>query len=157
MYQQFYFFQSQLLKHLQSLHLNIQTTFPFHSDERLTHKPVDLINSKQPWGVHGRKHFSKFPWDKNPALRSDNLSYKKSWFPSEKPSLLYPSISLSGATVFVIRLVSIFSVESNGNCTIIPWIFESLFNNSICWTNYEDQCEMKGRKYANLLFCSWSI
>ena len=62
-------------------------------------------------------------------------------FDFDKQSLVYPSISLSGATVLAIRLVSIFSVESNGNCTIIPWIFGSLFNWSICWTNCEEEEE----------------
>lgn len=39
--------------------------------------PVDRINSKQPFGVHGTKHLSKFPCDRRPALRSDNLIEKK--------------------------------------------------------------------------------
>jgi len=40
-------------------------------------QPVDRINSRQPCGVHGRKHLSIFPCDKRPALRSDNLLKKE--------------------------------------------------------------------------------
>ncbi len=75
----------------------IDQTVIIHENKN-RHRPVDLINSKQPFGVHGTKHLSKFPCDKSPALRSDN-----------------PSISLSGETVLAIRFVSIVCTESNGN------------------------------------------